>query len=250
MRTLAVASADGPPVVKVIRKNIAKKDERAFKEWQAEAEKLAARVLGDDAYSISRFGRNLDDGADTHRCDVVVTFRDQATHDAWEASPERAAWIASGDALQTRVGVKTASLDDFVAVKVEGEQHPPFLPQYVTIIGGLYPTLVVFQKALIPGVKTLFPALAAAPPSVFLFGTVMLCVATMLKLSVPTSKRVLGFYLKPGGDTPGNTLLVVGGFASLVTGVCVLTGEVDAPALFEAVQAGNFWQWVVRPGGE
>ena len=70
------------------------------------------------------------------------------------------------------------------------------------------------------------------------------------KLSVPTSKQVLGFYLKPGGDTPGNTLLVVGGFASLVTGVCVLTGEVDAPALFEAVQAGNFWQWVVRPGGE
>ena len=73
---------------------------------------------------------------------------------------------------------------------------------------------------------------------------------TMLKLSVPTSKRVLGFYLKPGGDTPGNTLVVVGGFASLVTGVCVLTGEVDGPALFDAVQAGNFWQWVVRPGGD
>ena len=114
----------------------------------------------------------------------------------------------------------------------------------------MYPTLVVFQKALIPGVKTMFPALAAAPPSLFLFGTVMLCVATMLKLSVPTSKRVLGFYLKPGGDTPGNTLVVVGGFASLVTGVCVLTGEVDGPALFDAVQAGNFWQWVVRPGGD
>jgi hypothetical protein len=127
----------------------------------------------------------------------MVTFRDQATHDAWEASPERAAWIASGDALQTRVGV-----------------------------------------------------IAAAPPSVFLFGTVMLCVATMLKLSVPTSKRVLGFYLKPGGATPGNTLVVVGGFASLVTGVCLITGEVDAPALFDAVQAGNFWQWVVRPGGD
>ena len=103
---------------------------------------------------------------------------------------------------------------------------------------------------MIPGVKTIFPALAAAPPSVFLFGTFMLCVATMLKLSVPTSKRVLGFYLKPGGDTPGNTLVVVGGFASLVTGVCVLTGEVDGPALFDAVQAGNFWQWVVRPGGD
>ena len=58
------------------------------------------------------------------------------------------------------------------------------------------------------------------------------------------------FYLKPGGDTPGNTLVVVGGFASLVTGVCVLTGEVDGPALFDAVQAGNFWQWVVRPGGD
>ena len=39
-------------------------------------------------------------------------------------------------------------------------------------------------------------------------------------------------------------------FASLVTGVCVLTGEVDGPALFDAVQAGNFWQWVVRPGGD
>ena len=78
----------------------------------------------------------------------------------------------------------------------------------------------------------------------------MLCVATMLKLSVPTSKRVLGFYLKPGGDTPGNTLVVVGGFASLVTGVCLITGEVDGPAFFDAVQAGNFWQWVVRPGGD
>ena len=100
------------------------------------------------------------------------------------------------------------------------------------------------------GIKTLFPALAAAPPSAFLFGTVMLCVATMLKLSVPTSKRVLGFYLKPGGATPGNTLVVVGGFASLVTGVCVLTGEVDGPAFFDAVQAGNFWQWAVRPGGD
>ena len=56
--------------------------------------------------------------------------------------------------------------------------------------------------------------------------------------------------LPRGATSARNTLVVVGGFASLVTGVCVLTGEVDAPALFDAVQAGNFWQWVVRPGGD
>ena len=70
----------------------------------------------------------------------------------------------------------------------------------------------------------------------------------MISAQVPTSKTILDFYLQPGGCSVGNTLVVIGGFASLVTGVCLLTGEVDGAALLAEVQAGNFWQWAVRPG--
>jgi len=248
-RTLATAAdADAGPVVKAIKKNIQIANERAFTEWQSEAEAICARATGDDAgISVARFDRPLD--ATRRRHDVVVTFRNRIVYEAWEASQEKREWIARGEALQCRVGDKTASLDDFVAVRVEGEPHlQKFLPQYVAIIGGLYPTLLFFQNILIPSLKNI-PALGALPSSMFVFGQVMLITATMLKLSVPTSKTIMDFYLQPGGCSVGNTLVVIGGFASLVTGVCLLTGEVDGAALLAEVQAGNFWQWVVRPGG-
>ena len=150
---------------------------------------------------------------------------------------------------------------------------PPFHKNFATILGAIFPTVMVTRpswkstrrrnfgdssvppsgnrrvveisatrasaqvvsKVVVPTFFHFAPALHHVPPVAFTFGTCALTTAAMLKLSVPVSKKVLGRYLKPGGDTPAATLAVLAAFASLVAGACVATGDVDARAVAAAL---------------
>ena len=77
-RGLAQLAGRGPlddqPFVRAITKLVARSDYPAFAKWQAEADPLARRVLGDGAVSVAQFTRPTKDG-ETMRHDVVVAYR-------------------------------------------------------------------------------------------------------------------------------------------------------------------------------
>mmetsp|Transcript_20432 Transcript_20432/g.64285 ORF Transcript_20432/g.64285 Transcript_20432/m.64285 type:complete len:264 (+) Transcript_20432:1142-1933(+) len=226
---------DDQPFVRAITKLVARSDYPAFAKWQAEADPLARRVLGDGAVSVAQFTRPTKDG-ETMRHDVVVAYRDRATFDAWMANEEKDEWLKRGEALNERVGLRAATIDDFTAPATPAAAAmPPFHKNFATILGAIFPTVMVVSKVVVPTLFHFAPALHHVPPVAFTFGTCALTTAAMLKLSVPVSKKVLGRYLKPGGDTPAATLAVLAAFASLVAGACVATGDVDARAVAAAL---------------
>jgi antibiotic biosynthesis monooxygenase (ABM) superfamily enzyme len=183
-----------------------------FVEWQRSITQVAEAFSG---YQ----GTDMYPPADSQKPEwvVVIHFDNSETLKRWLESPIRAEWIAK---LPTEIAdfhVKTlsAGFGPWFAGLVDHGGLPPHWKMALTVLFGLYPTVMVIAIAVNPFTNAWF-GLAVA----MLIGNA-LSVAFLEWFGGPAVNRLLGPWLRADGEK-GKTLSIVGLFLILAV-LLVLT---------------------------
>lgn len=143
-----------PSVTVLVTRTVLEGREADYEAWVNGVSEVASAFPGHRGVHVVR-------PRDGSRVYTLVFRFDSASHlDAWEASPERRAWVERADALcsDTRVQHLTG-MEGWFEAPAPGLAPPPRWKMVVVTFGVAFPTIQTLQVLLVPQLAS-FPALA------------------------------------------------------------------------------------------
>ena len=179
-------AGSGEPVTVMVERAVEPGRERDFEAWLDELLAAAGSYPGFLGSGVLRPHRP---GEPWH---IVYRFADQASQYRWEASPERAEWLARGDGLMEERAVhRVTGLETWFTLPGRSDAAPPRWKMALVVFAAVYPIALTINLLVLPHV-----AGWAVPLKVAMLSGIM--VPTMTWVVMPTLTRAFRRWLYPG----------------------------------------------------